>query len=420
MHVVKGVMRPQYLIAIIGVALAFVLAVDVRGASVAQHSADEILNNSTRSIELVEDVRWQVHRLGHINHDDVEAILATLERDIREYTPLLTAPDESETWAKVHDALTLATEAVAAGDFDRVRYVTRSVGTDVDRLVEINHQEAAGYLDKMSSDRTYEMLGDIVAVLVAAVVIALLARALFKSQARERTLAGENLGRAEERNRELDAFAGRAAHDLRSPLNPIRGYAEMISIDATVPPETRRQASLITKGVLRMVKVIDEMLALSRAGYVEDGEASFTQTLDHVREELDAELRDAAVTVAVDGELAVACSENSLEQILRNLLGNASKYRSPERQLAIDISARIAGDRALIVVADNGTGMDSDSLNHAFDPFFRGRRDIAGTGLGLSIVERIVRTSGGTCSLEPNAPSGTRVVVKLPLARAST
>ena len=406
-------MKPVYLIAVIATALLFVLVVDVRGSRSASQSADKILNNSTRAIELVEDLRWQIHQLGHTDREGVPALITQLDRDVREYAPLAIDTDEAAVWIKVHDSVVIAREAASHGDFDLVRSRTQTIGPDVDRLVEINNAEVVSYLAKMNDDRTAEIIGDVVAVIVAGIVIALLARALYRSQAREQELARESLLRAEERNVELDAFAGRAAHDLRSPLNPIRGYAELISTDAKVSAETRRQASLITKGVLRMTKVIDDMLSLSRAGHPEPGHAQLKQTLDQVREELEAELRDVTVKTELE-DLAVACSESSLEQILRNLLGNASKYRSSERPLEITVAAEQAPTSVTITVSDNGTGMDPEARAHAFDPFFRGRRDIAGTGLGLSIVEKICRSSGGTCALEANVPAGTRVVVTLP------
>lgn len=394
------------MIAVIAVSLAFVIGVDIRGARSAEQSADQILNDAARSIELVDDVRWQIHRLGHATRDGVPEILASIDRDIAGYAPLATYKNEATEWAKVHEAISLAREAAQRGDFERVREVTSTIGPDTDRLVAINHNEAVSYLTKLRDERTLELIGDIVAVAIAGSVLTLLARALFRAQA-------ENLSKTEERNRELDAFAGRAAHDLRGPLNPIRGYAEMISIDTSASPDTRRQASQIVKGVLRMTRVIDDMLALSRAGHPEAGETAVAPTLATIRDELAAELQDIQITIDVADHLVVACSEGTLEQVLRNLIGNAAKYRAQDRPLEISITGRRQAGSVQLEVADNGLGMDEETRLHAFDPFYRGRRDIAGTGLGLSIVERLVRSNGGSCELHANAP-GTRVVVRLP------
>src|SRR5438094_207834 len=83
-------------------------------------------------------------------------------------------------------------------------------------------------------------------------------------------------GRVAQRNRELDAFAGRAAHDLRGPLNPIRGYADLLmAAPGSEPPEEiREMASRIRIAVDRMARVVDDMLELSRAGRPPRGEAS--------------------------------------------------------------------------------------------------------------------------------------------------
>ena len=111
----------------------------------------------------------------------------------------------------------------------------------------------------------------------------------------------------------------------------------------------------------------------------------------------------------------MSCNDNALEQILRNLLGNASKFRSPERKLEIDITARRLGGTVELSVGDNGVGMTPAAIPHAFDPFYRGRHDIAGTGLGLSIVDRIVKVSGGACRLDRDRAVGTRVTVTIPV-----
>ena len=410
-------MRPAVLISIVAVALAIVIGVDVWGARSAEHSGNEILDDATRSIELVEDMRWQLHKLVHIADKNLEPIIARLDTDMTAYTPLARFEGEASAWARVRDQLVLSLDAARRGDFATVRQRDDAINDSIEQLVAINNREAESLAQRMAASRRVEIFGDVIAVLAAGLIITILGVRLARSQARERELIAENLRRAEDRNRELDAFAGRAAHDLRSPLNPIRGYAELISTDSNAPPDTRRQASLIIRGVQRMARVIDDMLALSRAGHPERGSASVAQVVTRVREELAPELSDADVTTEVD-DVYVGCNDISLEQLIRNLVGNASKFRSPERRLEIHVTARRAGDNIEVAVTDNGIGMDPESMKHAFDPFYRGRRDIAGTGLGLSIVERLTRAHGGSCTIDLGYTPGTRVVVALPEARA--
>jgi signal transduction histidine kinase len=394
-------MRPALLIAIVAVALAIVIGVDVWGARSAEHSGNEILDDATRSIELVEDMRWQLHKLVHLGeHAPLQPIIARLDADMTAYSPLARFEGEASAWARVRDQLVLSLDAARRGDVASVRLGDDAINDSIEQLVAINNREAESLAQRMAASRRVEIFGDVIAVIAAGFII---------------TILGVRL--SEDRNRELDAFAGRAAHDLRAPLNPIRGYAELISTDSHAPPDTRRQASLIIRGVQRMARVIDDMLALSRAGHPERGSASVAQVVTRVREELAPELSDADVTTEVD-DVYVGCNDVSLEQLIRNLVGNASKFRSPERRLEIHVTARRAGDNIEVAVTDNGIGMDPESMKHAFDPFYRGRRDIAGTGLGLSIVERLTRAHGGSCTIDLGYTPGTRVVVALPEARA--
>ncbi len=411
----EGPMRVGYLMTIIALAMAFILVVDLLGARRAEQAADEILNNATESIRLVNDLRWQLHQLGEVPADRAPAVMAQLDADIAAYAPLATFEEEAQTWAGARDALALVREQARRGELAHVRATELAITPAIEQLLAINVRETARATERMTSTRRVEFAVDAIAVLAAAIVIGVLGLRLVRVQQRATELLAENLSRAEGRNRELDAFAGRAAHDLRAPLNPIRGYAELISTDADVPPETRRHASLITKAVLRMQRIIDDMLELARAGHVERGTAAVVPAIGRVRAELEAELHDAELHVAAD-DVTAAITETSLEQILRNLIGNAAKFRSPDRKLAIDVSARRSADGLVIEVADNGVGMDPESVAHAFDPFWRGRRDIAGTGLGLSIVERLARAGGGTCRLDAERVLGTRVIVTVPLA----
>jgi signal transduction histidine kinase len=112
----------------------------------------------------------------------------------------------------------------------------------------------------------------------------------------------------------------------------------------------------------------------------------------------------------------VACTEGVLGQILRNLLGNAIKFRARSRPLRIAIEACDAGAMVQLVVEDNGVGMDPESAKHAFEPFYRGQmdRELPGHGLGLAIVDRTARALGGTCELSSVVDHSTRIVVRLP------
>jgi len=241
---------------------------------------------------------------------------------------------------------------------------------------------------------------------------------LISALARERRLAAEQLRLLDERNRELDAFAGRAAHDLRGPLNPIRGYADLLMAGGEPPEEIREMARRIRTSVDRMARVVDDMLELSRAGRPQPGTAWPRTVAAEVLEEMAVELKGAAVSVELP-DVEVACAPGVLAQILRNLVGNAVKFRSRQRSLTLQLRGRVEGDEVELTLADNGVGMDEEAAAHAFEPYYRGRQDreVPGHGLGLAIIERAVRSVGGRCSLVSSTDGGTTVTVVLPRRR---
>src|SRR5262249_23712720 len=113
-------------------------------------------------------------------------------------------------------------------------------------------------------------------------------------------------------------------------------------------------------------------------------------------------------------EATVACAPEVLGQILRNVIGNALKYRAPERPCRLEISNRMDTSWVTLEVVDNGQGMDAGGGRRAFGPFFRGTSEGAGHGLGLAIVDSYVRALGGSVHLRSEPGVGTRVSVRLP------
>jgi signal transduction histidine kinase len=261
------------------------------------------------------------------------------------------------------------------------------------------------------------MLADILvgglAFLLSAVIAALLLRLL----RRQRQLVASHLALVEERNRDLDAFAGRAAHDLRVPLSPIGGYAALISLDQRVPSDLQEMSGRIQVAVGRMTRVIDDMLELARAGRPAPGRILPAEAVARVVDDLRAELADAEIVTEL-GPDAVACGPGILEQIVRNLLENAAKFRSSARRLRVRVKTERRGDEIVLTVEDNGVGMDVETAKHIFEPHYRAHdaREIPGHGLGLAIVERAVRALGGGCEIFASPDAGTAVIVRLPRA----
>jgi signal transduction histidine kinase len=260
-------------------------------------------------------------------------------------------------------------------------------------------------------------LSDVIVGGIVLAIVAVISGWLLRVLSRQRRLVLERVQFLREQNAELEAFAGRAAHDLRSPMNPIRGYTDLIIEAPALPENVAAMAQRIRRAVDRMTRVVDDMLALSTSGRPPQGRSSSAIVIARIIDEMGAELQGIELVTRLEAG-QVACAEGVLSQILRNLIGNAIKFRARSRPLQISIKTRDVGQMVEIAIEDNGTGMDPESAKHAFEPFYRGLtdREVPGHGLGLAIVERTTRALGGTCELTSVPDQSTRMVVRLPRA----
>ncbi len=222
-------------------------------------------------------------------------------------------------------------------------------------------------------------------------------------------------------------FVANASHELRTPLTIIRGYVETLREDpqyADNPALRQRALSIMDKHAARIVRLVEDMLALSR---LESGEGNplrmedfdLAQVVDDVRLRLDGMVEKQAAALEVDIEGATFPMHGDRfywSQILFNLMENALK-NNPAPGLRLRVSARRREDGgARIEVEDNGIGIAADALPYVFNRFFRADATgkVKGTGLGLSIVKHAVELHGGTVSAASEPGRSTRFVIGLP------
>lgn len=392
------------------------VAIDIHVARRVESRTDDIVENAARSIDLVDDLRDEVRRLADPTTTRAEADAARqrLAGYAREYDPLASYPGEKAEWRKLQRRLAVVQAPGAQIGRDELRQVSEAV----DRLVEINRDTARADARIVAATNRSAIIADATVGVVALAMAAAIAAWLLRVLSRQRALVAEHIALLAARNRELDAFAARAAHDLRVPLNPLRGYADLLATGTEPPEEVRHMAGRIGIAVQRMARTIDDMLELARATMPSSGQAaSPSLALADVLDERRTELADADVRVELC-DSAVACSAGALTLILRNLVGNAIKFRARDRRLTVEVTSRVVDGTVELVVADNGVGMDANSIAHAFEPGYRGRerREIPGHGLGLAIVERVTHAVGGDCSITSTPDVSTCVTVRLPRA----
>jgi signal transduction histidine kinase len=209
-------------------------------------------------------------------------------------------------------------------------------------------------------------------------------------------------GMVGERTRMLAALG----HDLRSPITALRVRAEMVEDEET------RERMVAT--LAEMQEMVDSTLAYAR-GVSTDQPMEQTDLGALVRD-LAAELSETGpqIDVTPSGPIYAALRLAAIRRALRNLMENAQRYGH-----AVHVSVQRNGNRAELVIEDNGPGIPAGDLERVFDPFTRletsRSRDTGGIGLGLPIARAILRAHGGDVILSNRAEGGLQASVSLPL-----
>jgi signal transduction histidine kinase len=220
------------------------------------------------------------------------------------------------------------------------------------------------------------------------------------------------------RETELVGFAGVVAHDLRSPLARIIGYADFLRDEAAplLAPVHQDFLERLYVGAERMRSLIDDLLDYATA---DNRELHRTDVDLHalVEDIVRERVPGPQPTVIIGGLPVVPGDPTLLRQVLDNLIGNALKYTPPGAEPYVEVVGRPAirgGWR--IEVADHGIGIPEDQRATVFTAFTRagGSEGYPGTGLGLAIVHRIVERHGGRTGVDPNPGGGSRFWFTLP------
>lgn len=211
--------------------------------------------------------------------------------------------------------------------------------------------------------------------------------------------------RAQRLARQQIEFVAAVTHELHTPLTAIRSAGQNLA-DGVVadPQQVKRYGSLILHEGRRLSDTVGQVLEL--AG-IQSGRRAYNPRPEEVAGLVDGALDDCRLLVAEKGariereipsELPPVLADGpALRRALRNLIENAIRHGGPEGW--VGLSARRAGDRVEITVADHGPGIRREDLPHLFEPFYRGRDALAngvpGSGLGLSVVRHVMEALGG-------------------------
>ncbi|MEU2761356.1 MULTISPECIES: ATP-binding protein [unclassified Streptomyces] len=249
-----------------------------------------------------------------------------------------------------------------------------------------------------------------------------LADELAEAQHRESLLA-EQTEELRRSNSELEQFAYVASHDLQEPLRKVASFCQLLEkrYGTELDDRGKQYIAFAVDGAKRMQVLINDLLTFSRVGRVHEGWKPFElgRSLDRALGNLAAAVEESGAAVERPEELPELVGDaTALTMVWQNLIGNAVKFRHPDRSPRITVACVREDENWHLTVSDNGIGIAPEFADKVFVIFQRlhARDEYDGTGIGLALCRKIIEFHGGRIWLAPDPGEGTRIHFTLPVA----
>ena len=220
-------------------------------------------------------------------------------------------------------------------------------------------------------------------------------------------------------NLELDNFVYSVSHDLRSPLLSIKGILAQVFRTGDLNDKVTKYLKLAESSVNRLDSTIQEILEYSRNARLGINVSAFN--LEEMCQTIFDDLRfstneEFEFTFTANDSVFMQSDKSRVNALLKNIIGNAVKYRNPEITNSF-AHVEFSGNESAyeIRVIDNGHGIPEKSLSRIFEMFYRASSLSVGTGLGLYICKEIVNKLNGSIQVESEVEKGTSVLITIPI-----
>jgi signal transduction histidine kinase len=370
---------------------------------------------------------------------EIELQLQAIDRDIQYngelYEREIDQPNEAELWHHVQELWGKfeAGKATALA-YSRKLDDTRAHAAMVDVLDEYHElQQSLAELHLINQKGTDETVAEIAELqdksqdlmwvlrVIALGLIVLIGLWGRRRIARYEKRILEDTRLLEERNHDLDAFAGRVAHDLKNALAPLAMLPETLRRAQRDPARVQDSANRAERSIRRAVGILDALLAFSRAsvGPISSEATQLEPVLKSVLEDLAPQIAQVGATIEVGRvcDVALRCDPGLLHIVLANLCGNAIKFLEGRPLRRVRIASCEDEGVCQIEVEDTGPGIPEAAREKIFEPFYRVEGTQApGSGIGLATVRRVVESRGGHVAVESELGRGSRFRLWLPRA----
>ncbi|MGZ6089349.1 MAG: sensor histidine kinase [Polyangiales bacterium] len=370
-------------------------------------------------------------RANAASEAEVQSARRNLDAELAAYRALPQFPGEGELILEVDQAVALLDEHLGQGidqpglaRFEAMLPFIERTDKAIGRLQMFNidhgHDEATQIALSQQRSRTLATILTLTSLFTAVVASVLVLR-LAKREERTAALHEELLVA---RATELEAFAGRIAHDLKNPLGALTMRLAVLQVrDRLAPEKLREHIDKAVRQVERMDHLIEGLLDFARGG-ANPPPGAHVQLRDVVDEVVAEQLpvaQAANTELRVDpfAPCEVACTPGALGRVLSNLLGNAVKYvaqgHKPVRQVLVHVKDR--DQSVCIEVEDTGPGLPESSAERVFLPLVRlERTSTPSAGIGLATVKRIVEAFGGRVGVRSVLGAGSVFWFEIPKA----
>lgn len=217
-------------------------------------------------------------------------------------------------------------------------------------------------------------------------------------------------------------MAAGAAHEMNNPLAVISGRSQLLASLLT-DPKHKHAAELIAQQSHRLSEIITELMDFAKPVPAKPARVDVAELIDQalIRARQDTDAAERRIEVSLQDVPAVMVDREQVTAAIEEVLENALQATDAKRgRITVTAAFDAYSSRAAITVTDNGTGMDDATLKRAFDPFFSYKPAGRRRGLGLAKALRWVESNAGQIRLESQKEHGTRVLILLPMASATS
>lgn len=202
-------------------------------------------------------------------------------------------------------------------------------------------------------------------------------------------------------------------HEIKNPIAVCKGYLDMMNVNDS--KQVERFVPIIKSEIERLLTLLQDFLLINKSN-IDLDIMDFNMLIEDTLNKLNPLLKKNNIKLnsnLLDDEIFVNGDYNRLSQVLINMIKNSIEAIPNDGKGRINISSKIKKDSCILIIEDNGEGMNKDTLNKIKTPFFTTKK--RGSGLGVSLIYEIVEAHNGKVEYESELGHGTKVILKLPI-----